>query len=91
MITVEVLFFGSAKDLAEGCHDAQVELDCTCPSTLELRKVLPRIFPALGSVVANIVMAVNEEYTYVDKAVALKVGFILCVNNTYTHCHWYYW
>ncbi len=76
MINVKVLFFGSAKDLAEGCHDAQVELNCTSPSTLELRKVLPRIFPGLVSVVDNIVMAVNEEYTYVDEAVTLKVGFI---------------
>ncbi len=85
MINVKVLFFGSAKDLAEGCRDVQVELSCASPSTLELRKVLPEIFPGLLSVVDSILMAVNEEYTYVDEAAALKVGFIYCVNNKYTH------
>ncbi len=89
MINVNVLFFGSAKDLAEGCHEVQVELSCASPSTLELRKVLPKIFPGLLSVVDSIVMAVNEEYTYIDESVALKVGFIYCVNNTYMHWHWH--
>ncbi len=76
MINVKVLFFGSTKDLAESHHDVQVKISSTSPSTLELRKLLPTIFPGLVSVVDNIVMAVNEEYTYVDEAVALKVSIV---------------
>ncbi|KAJ1458511.1 hypothetical protein M885DRAFT_460788 [Pelagophyceae sp. CCMP2097] len=72
MIKVKVLFFASARELAEVSH-ATMELPAgsTCSA---LRQALACDFPLLGLTVMDVTLAINEAYVAVNTDPTLADG-----------------
>jgi molybdopterin converting factor subunit 1 len=61
-VTIRVLFFASARELA-GTSKAEVKLSGDSPhTTKELREVLAQQFPQLADDAPSVTLALNQEY-----------------------------
>jgi len=64
-ITINVLFFASARELA-GTHKAEITLSGANSTTQGLREALAQRFPRLAGTVETITLALNKEYLEKD-------------------------
>lgn len=77
MITIQVLFFASAREAAGNISSATVELSTDQANTQLLRKKLAETYPGLATLVldeSNVTLALNEEYVTPDQILPLKTG-----------------
>ena len=77
MISIQVLFFASAREAAGNISSATIELSPDQANTQALRKQLAETYPALATMVldeTNVTLALNEEYVTPDQIVPLKTG-----------------
>lgn len=76
-ITIQVLFFASAREAAGNISSATIELSMEQANTHSLRNKLAELYPALAVMVLdenNVTLALNEEYVTPDQIVPLKTG-----------------
>ena len=77
MISIQVLFFASAREAAGNISSATIELSLDQANTQALRNQLAETYPALATMVldeTNVTLALNEEYITPDQIVPLKTG-----------------
>jgi molybdopterin converting factor subunit 1 len=75
-ITIQVLFFASAREAAGDVSSADLELDAGA-DTASLRKHLAELYPKLAPMVLdedNVTLALNEEYVAGGQVLPLKTG-----------------
>mmetsp|Transcript_31314 Transcript_31314/g.30154 ORF Transcript_31314/g.30154 Transcript_31314/m.30154 type:complete len:90 (+) Transcript_31314:134-403(+) len=77
MIAIHVLFFASARELAENTSQLDVQLDEEGATTAKLREYLAQRFPHLKPLVLDeesVTLALNEEYVPSGQVLPLSDG-----------------
>ena len=77
MISIQVLFFASAREAAGDISKKCIELTPDEANTSSLRRLLALEYPGLASMVRdeeNLTLALNEEYVTRGQVLALKDG-----------------
>ena len=72
MIKITVLFFASARELA-GASECVVELE-EGARTIALRAAVAKRFPLAKELIADVTLALNEDYVEIDADPELKDG-----------------
>mmetsp|Transcript_929 Transcript_929/g.1680 ORF Transcript_929/g.1680 Transcript_929/m.1680 type:complete len:91 (+) Transcript_929:125-397(+) len=76
-VTIQVLFFASAREAAGDVSSTSMELAEEEATTDGLRKKLAQLYPGLASMVEdedNLTLALNEEYVTSGEVLPLKNG-----------------
>jgi molybdopterin converting factor subunit 1 len=76
IITVDVLFFASAREAAGNISSTLLEFDASA-DTASLRKRLAELYPKLSDMILdedNLTLALNEEYVESGNVLPLKNG-----------------
>lgn len=77
VVTIQVLFFASAKEAAGGVSQVELALDAHDATTADVRNRLAALYPRLADLVLDersITFAVNEEYLAPNQVLTLKNG-----------------
>ncbi len=76
-VTIQVLFFASAREAAGDISSAELRLPIDGANTTALRTKLAETYPSLAAMVLdedNVTLALNEEYVTPGDVLPLKSG-----------------